>query len=390
MARRLAALAVAGVMLVSACSSSNSDSGNGSTSPSSAASPSSGGSGGDSTLAQVQAIVAQLSQRPSAIGLEGKPLSHIPPTGKTLAMLDGLVVGSGYRDGLIAAAKALGWTVKDFQSGSTPEEQNAAMGQAVQQKVNAIFFPGGDTSILAPSLAQTKAAHIPVFFSNSNNVPTGLSGNGVVGAIVGPNDIRAYGKAEANWVYADSAGKVKTVLDVIVSNEQTTLVEDQQVKDTLKGLCPSCVVKDLPVQFTDIGKVIPNEVVADARQDPSITYVVFTFGALSTGTASALKAAGLSSKVKLLGIAPEPANLQALQNGGESMWVEYDQQLIGWRFTDMYARYLEDGNTSVEDSTLLPGQILTKNNLQPGDIQDYVANSTYPALFKKLWHVSGG
>jgi ribose transport system substrate-binding protein len=388
MKQRLAVLAVAGAMLVCACSSNTSSSGAGSASSSPADASTSSAAGG-AALAQAQAVVARVSKPPSTIGLEGKSLSAKPPTGKTVAILDGLVVGPGYRDGLIAAAKELGWTVKDFQSGSTPEEQNTAMEQAVQQKVNAIFFPGGDTSILAPSLAETKAAHIPVFFSNSNDQPTGLGGNGVAGAIVGADDIRAYADAEANWVYADSGGKVKSILDVVINDEQTTIVEDTEVKKTLGGLCPSCQVQDLPVQFTDIGSAIPNDVVAAIRQDPSITYVIFTFGALSTGTAAALQAAGLSSKVKLLGIAPEAANLQALQDGNESMWVDYDQQLIGWRFADMYARYLENGNSAVEDATLLPGQILTKGNLTPGDITDYVANTTYPSLFEQLWHVSG-
>jgi ribose transport system substrate-binding protein len=290
-----------------------------------------------------------------------------------------------YGDGLKAAAAVLGWSVEVVNSGTTPESENAAMQQAIQQHVGAIMFPGGDTAVLGSSLALAKQAKIPVFFSNSNQRATGADGNGVYGSLLTGDDVNAMAKLETNWAWADSGGKLKTLGVVVIPSLQTTVSEAAQVKETLGQLCPSCKVKELDAQYTDIGTNIPSQVVAAVRQDPSISYVLFTFGALTTGVSAALKGAGLSAKVKLAGISPNAANLQALVDGTEAMWVVEDKHLIGWRWADSYARFLVGDDVSVENSTLMPNQIMVKDNIQPGDITNYVVDAPYPDTFKALW-----
>jgi ribose transport system substrate-binding protein len=285
-----------------------------------------------------------------------------------------------------AAAALLGWKFTIVNFGTTPEQESAALSQAVGLHPDAIIQGGAAVSDILPSLAESKAAKIPVFSVSAADEPTGLSGNGIVSLLNGPSQVAYVAKILDEWVVADANGAAPDV--VIYNLPQYPIVTDASnaIKTTLQGLCPNVKVSVQGVSATAISTTLPQTVVSDAQDDPKLGYAIFAIGEMTTGVRAALNTAGLS-QIKIAGNDPNIPNLSALGNGSESAWVGEDSVILGWRAIDAVARYFETGTASVAEAAPLSEQLLLPGQYKPTG-QNYVGYPDYADAFKTLWHLN--
>jgi ABC-type sugar transport system substrate-binding protein len=285
-----------------------------------------------------------------------------------------------------AAAALLGWKFTIVNFGATPEQENAALSQAVGLHPDAIVQGGAAVSDILPSLAESKAAKIPVFSVSAADRPTGLSGNGIVSLLNGPSQVALVAKILDEWIVTDAHGAAPDV--VIYNLPQYPIVTDaaNDIKSTLHELCPNIKASVQGVSVTAISTTLPQTVVSNLQDDPKIGYAIFAIGEMSTGVRAALNTAGLSH-IKIAGNDPNIPNLSALGNGSESAWVGEDSVILAWRAIDAVARYFETGTASVAAAAPLSEQLLLPGQYKPTG-HDYVGYPNYVDAFKGLWHLN--
>jgi len=289
--------------------------------------------------------------------------------------------------GSVDAAKALGWTVKQYESPLTPQGYQATWTSVMQGKPTAIvysaLFPDAN---IASILSDVKSQHIPTVSISPHSTdaagsPTatgpaqatvvGPTLYGADGALMGDVVVAdAGGPAQALWVwdpnFAAIHGPIKTGFDSVV-----------------KGAGGS--TSTLEVSVANVGQSVPSQVVSYLQGHPDIKYVVFGVSDFGAGVVPALKQAGLSDKVKLIGRAPQGANLLAVKNGDEFAEIADESAAAGWRATDAIVRLLT--KTPVEND--VPGwrQIFTKDNVT--QTSTVPVTPGLPDSFLSAWKISG-
>ena len=376
----LVSVAVAGLAL-SACS--NSASGN---------STSSGGdnaAGGNAAgVAAAKAYLQTTSANPADIVLK-TPLSKRPEPGKLIVRLvTPQPVAKVASDATEAAAAALGWSYKAIPIGTGPEDIQKAFEAALALKPAplGIVVSGFPKVTYAKQLAEAKSKGIAVI-SEATTDPAG-TGDGIVGLVNGPAQVRIWGKDVAALVVADSNGKANVAMFSI--SAYPILGEFVKgFKDALAEWCPSCTVTDVDQQATDVGTKTPQSVVSTFQRNPRLNYAIFSLGDLTIGVDAAVKSAGLTN-VKIAGEVPAAANLQALKDRNELAWTGLAAAEMGWRGVDGLARYANGDDLDVVSNTPLPTQVITKANV--GSIVTdesgyYIGLTDYADQFMKLWQV---
>jgi ribose transport system substrate-binding protein len=369
---------VAGLAL-SACSNSGSDAG------------SSTSSGGDNAagVAAAKAYLQTISGNPSDIVLK-TPLSKKPEPGKLIVRLvTPQPVAKVASDGTAAGAAALGWSYKAIPIGTGPEDIQKAFDAALALKPAplGIIVSGYPKVTFAKQLAEAKSRGIAVI-SEATTDPAG-TGDGIIGLVNGPPQVRIWGKDVAAQVVADSNGKANVAMFSI--SAYPILGEFVEgFKEALSEWCPSCTVTDVDQQATDVGTKTPQSVVSTFQRNPKLNYAIFSLGDLTIGVDAAVKSAGLTN-VKIAGEVPSAANLQAIKDGNELAWTGLAAAEMGWRGVDGLARYATGDPLDVVSNTSLPTQVITKANV--GSIVTdeasgyYIGLTDYAEQFKKLWQV---
>jgi len=375
----LPALLVSAVVLAGCSSSKTADS-------------SSGGSGAttDAGVQAAKAYLATVTGNPKDIVLN-KALSKKPEPGKLVVKLvTAQPVTTVVSNGSKAGADALGWQYKAIPVGTGPEDIQKAFKAALelQPAPIGIEVSGYPKVTYAAQLAEAKAKGIAVI-SESATDPAG-SGDGIVGRVDGPSQVQIWGKDIAAEVIADSNGKAHVAM-FSVSAYPILGEFVKGFKAAFAEWCPACTVKDVDQQATDIGTKTPQSVVSTFQRDPKLNYAIFSFGDMTIGLQAALKSAGLSGKVKIAGETATAANLQGIKDGSELAWTGFSSGVLGWRVVDGFARHSIGDDMTAVDTTPLPTQVITKDNVG-SIITDsggyYTGLNDYESQFKKLWLVN--
>ncbi len=370
---------VAALGLVAACSSS------------SKSTPASTGSSGGSQAAsspaagvpqKVKDNVAAHSKNPD-IGLA--PLSKKPATGKSAIYLTISSQPSDLANGAAAveAAKAVGWTGSTISYDGTPVGLGKAMDQAIAQKPTAIMLTSQDPSLFRTQLAEADKDGIAVVDSNITSPATGPADGGLAGVAFGAGWGDATARLAADWAINDSNGHAHVLIANVVTGFPGNLAQEASYADELKTECADCSSKVVNIELTDIGGKGPSLEVAALNSDPSLNYVWFGFGAVGLGFDAALKAAGLSGKVKITSGFPLDATFPALLNGTEAMTSLISQQTWGWTVFDAVLRYEDTGQPA--NTNYNPSEFFTKDNTPATGTP--IAPSDYQEQFKKAWLV---
>lgn len=376
--RAWAAVALLSLMVVAACGSNN---------KTDVPKPKSG-----DVSSEAKALVEKQLAAPTSVGVDS-PLSKKPPTGLTFVEI-------GQADVLSAvltqaegeAAKALGWKFQHITPGNGAEDVQKAMQSALQLKPLpfAISVRNYGKESYLPQLAEAKSKGVLVI-SNST-LDEGGTGDGIVATVNQAKNSLVEPQQIAAWIAVNSKGSGNVLaLDLpdypIVHNAMGAFA------DALKSDCSGCTVTTVPVKTSDIGTNAPQNVVSEIQKNPKINYI-FILGPVTTGLNAALGSAGVSDgKVKIVGMGPNPDNIQGLRDkdGYNYAWSAFSAPVSGWQTVDVAARLSVGDSIDNVMKQVSPTQILTPNNV--GDaVQDgggnYIGVADYKDLFKKMWQVN--
>jgi ribose transport system substrate-binding protein len=337
-----------------------------------------------------KAAVAAALTEPTSIP-ETTALPRAPKKGvKVIFLTCSAAACSLLNPGFVAAAKALGWdpTVITYNS-ATP-------GTAVQQAINEGYKYIATTSItlntITPQVQEAKAKGIALFEAYTSDTAEGAK-NGLYGVAQNAEGDVKSGGLMADWLIANSNGKANVVY-VDIPLYPSLVGQGQGAAAEFTKLCPSCKFATLPVSVTQLGAgQVPAAIVTYLQAHPSVDYVYLSFQDLDAGVYSALRAAGLTSRVKIVGTEAEATQLHEVVSGEETMWTILPEPYVMWEVVDWMARQSEGVLTpaalAADDSGVdfivdTPKAAQAQLNADGGN---WPGPANYQAQFEKLWHV---
>lgn len=377
---RLTALTttIAAAAALAACGSSSSSSSSASTSGSGATGTSSSSNAGVATAA---AELKQYQATPTQITIT-TPLKSAPPTGKTVVMLGTSDPSNAIiQHSVQELAGMVGWhySLVTYDP-ANPATFGAAVDTALSKHANYLFEAGLP---LTPTLEQ-KVQAAGAKWVLSAVYPVAVKPPVIANAADCVDD-QLQGRLVADFMVADSGGKANAVIEHVPAYPILGCFTDSFVK-TVKSLCPSCTTKFANITIPDLvaGKV-PSTLVSALQSNSNTNYLVFDDGPFAAGVTSALKAAGLAGKVKIIGEAADEAAIAALKDGSNTAWTGYDPGYLGYTMLDAALRDAEGMPVSQADEGKTPMQILTHANV--GSITAWSQPADALDQFKKLWNV---
>lgn len=337
-------------------------------------------------LERAKALVAKESQPPRDVGYD-IPLPRKPPTGKTIAVLEvPTPIAQQVNKYRTQAHKALGWKTNIITVGPNPEDPGKAFQQALDSGADGIWYGGYPTQAVSAQLKTAASKNIPVV-GESLNDPTAKP---FIGITRDKKDIDRIANASAAKVAVDSGGNAKVQL-FGVSTFPTLAAYNDSFKSHLKEYCPSCTVDVNEIDFAQVGKGLPGQVVSSVQRNPDTNWIIFAFGDASIGVDEALKSAGLRDKVKIGGAIPGPAQLQALKDGTDAFWMhDVAVESMPYREADMFARYFagdQAGLAKVDDAPMV-AQLLTPENIGAASLDSAGWWTGFPKTveaYKRMW-----
>jgi ABC-type sugar transport system substrate-binding protein len=380
--RRLGLTALLATVVCTAavgCGSSGDTSSN-----SSSAGASSAGSAPDASVAKAEATVKPYLSPPASIG-NTVPLSKKPPTGKKVVALScTLDVCASWRSYVVDAAKALGWTATGVGFDGTPEDTLKKVEQAVSQKPDGIIINGVPRSTYEAAANTAKAANVPIVTQMGE-----LQGAATPPFIAVQYQAPQFDKMSevtGNWVIADSKGKANALLLAYANFPLSERITDT-TKKTIDDNCSDCTTKKLRVQAADTGTKLPSAVVSEIQRNPKINYVVLQDGAMAAGLDAALREAGLTDKVRVLGNDLNQDVAQSTINGDQLGWMSFSNRAAAFQGIDALARNLV-GDKQQENIPLM-NQIFTKSELGAKPDENVWQNlpTDLAQQYQKLWLV---
>jgi hypothetical protein len=363
---------IVGVVLLAACGSSSSSSASksGGSDSSSAASSSAG-------IKQAQAVVAKLSKPQPAIVV--KSLPRRPPTAETIDITTcALTVCEATTNSAVQAAKALGWHVKYLVTAPTPQAYVQSWNQMLQQPpkliANTQIFPN---TLIAKQLAKAQSLGIKIVEMGAGGLPTPPG----VPSVAGSAQFYASAQLMGDIIAADAKGPAEVLvpMDPIFATEWKPLMAG--LTSTLKATC-GCTVATTQVSVEASQGQIASSIISFLQRTPSVKYVAaFTPGYL-VGLPQALAAAGLQSRVKLVGREPQLSDLQYLKAGQELGQAYSENAAAGWRAIDALARQ----TVGVKPALNVSGYhaILTPQNTHSTAVPTVPG---VPPVYLKAWHL---
>lgn len=378
--RFLALLASTAVVLLaaSACGSSSSST----TSPAASTASSSTAGSSSPSVAQAKTALAADLATPTKINIT-TPLKSAPPAGKTIVVLgttDPANVLIQQQTSKLAGLAHWHYALVSYDP-SNPATFNAAVTTALAKHANYIVESGIP---LTPSVEQQVKAAGAKFVLGS--VYPATVAPPVIADTNTPPDFQEMAKVAADYFVSDSAGKGNAVIEHVPSYPILDSFVNGFTAD-VKSLCPSCSTHVVNLTLPDVlaGKG-PSELISALKSNPSANYLVFDDGNFAIGIPSALAAAGLQSKVKVIGDVTTPSGLAALKNGTEAAWTGFDPQYSAWQLMDAAFRDSEGMPIDEAQEAVEPTQLVTKANV--GSLTNWSYPTSALQQFETLWHLS--
>jgi ribose transport system substrate-binding protein len=377
--RHLAALAVSVAVAVAlaACGSSSSTS-----SASNAAETSQAASGG---VATAGAKLKQYEATPTKI-IQTQSLTSPPPTGKSLVMLGTTDPGNVViQKGLAQMAKLAHWNYSEISyDPANIGTFNAAIDSALSKHPDYVAEAG--LPVTSQALQKVKSAGAKWVITAVCPVTVKPP---IIAASNGCSNDAEMGRALAYYFVSDSGGKGNAIIEHVAAYPVLTAFTGAFTA-TVKSLCPACKTQIVDITIPDLAAgEIPSRMVSALKTNPDANYMVFDYGPFAEGINSALNAAGLGGKVKIIGQAADSGAIAALKSGQQAAWTGFDPGYQAYAMFDAMFRDQEGLPINQTEQALQPTQILTTSNINSVNIQNGFWSEPADALsqFKALWHM---
>lgn len=330
-----------------------------------------------------QSVVDQALVAPTSIGID-TPLAATPAAGAVIVGLsDGTEESKALDASMAAAAAALGWTYEVIEGAGTPDGAIAAFDEALAKKPAGIHIDGGYVDYLVDGLAKATTDGVPVVCTGCIVDPLDALKDT---SIAGKAEVDGWGTAVASYIQVNSSQDA--VLQLFAYGTGAAAQFNQGLQAALLQYCEPCSTTENLIDLAD-PTMVPADVLSLAMQlDPLVNWASFAPGALSATLGDALTAAGIATEtVKVVGLAPTAANIQATIAGTEAAWMGFPTPVVGWRVMDQFARILGGEEIAVGP---LPVQLLTAESAGTAALDadgNFIGVSDYEAQFKALWGV---
>ena len=384
--RPLGLVAIIGTLVlalaVAACGSSSSSTTSASSAASSSGGSSTAASSGSAPTSAAAAALAPYKALPTTINIT-TPLKSAPPSGKTIVMLgtnnpSNVII----QQGLAKLAQMAHWNYSlvsydPANPGTFTQAETTALAKHPQYLVEA------GLPLTASQLAMAKSAGAKWILDSVYPVSVASP---VIGQVDSYAQDALMGKITADYFVSDSGGKGNAVIEHVpaypILDGFTTGFANE-----VKAQCPGCKLTTTNITIPDLvaGKV-SSDLVSALRSNPSANYLVFDDGPFADGVTSALSAAGLNGKVKIIGEAADQAGIAALKNGSEAAWTGFDPGYQAYEDMDIAFRDAEGATIPLSQEAQQPTQLLTKDTI--GSTTNWSAPTDAQAQFLKLWHLS--
>lgn len=372
------ALAAVLCLAVAGCSGSDGGGSNGSGGSGSGSAPD------DKAVTEAQARLEPHLQPITSIG-DFTPLPSAPEPKSVYVVRNNLPVAALLDPPLQAAADALGWELKITPvDPNDPQGQGSAMEQAIAAGADYILVVSGSAESMGAGLDAAKEAGVPVFLEGGTTEAEGET-NGIYGN--SGSDFIADAVARlTDQVIVDSGGDA----DILVLNVpdfpiMTNLTNE--VSAEFEPACPNCSMDVLNISITDLfNSQAPQLVVAAARKNPDLDYIIVSFDSLGAGVPEAMQTAGLTD-IKLMLAAPDPTQVPLIEKGTYVAEALQPVETLGWAAMDEIARYSMGLDTESAKHDLPPYPVWTKENVPPGATK-FEGPDGYQDQWKALWQVS--
>jgi ribose transport system substrate-binding protein len=340
----------------------------------------SAGSGGPAlTVDQAVAAVAK-AMAPQAYS--GPRTSPTVPANKTIASVvcsntaQGCVV---INEGLIAAAKLIGWKVKSFDGKGSPSDQNAAILQAVAQKVDGIILDVIDSSQVRQGVAAAHKAGIPLV-SMVGGSPVGTQ-TPTVFQDIGVSD-KFGGESLANFIVAQSGGKAKVAL--FYAPEFVASERRYEGAVSVLSRCAGCDVVST-TKYTAATALTNTalSVKSVLQAHPDIDWVFFDIGQYAAVGVQAINQMGRGKAVKLVSYDCLPQNFSDIKKGNvQQACAGVPISPVGWAGLNEMIRAIAKEQPAPDD---IPVRLFDKSNVPASG--SYDGDFDVETTYKKLWNV---
>jgi ribose transport system substrate-binding protein len=369
--RWLAVPLLAGLMALAACGD-NDESGT--------------AAGGGAQQSDTASVEAPPTSPPTEIGVT-EPLPEKPPTGKKMIWLQcEFPACARTPEGIEAGVDALGWELETMAfKASAP---GPSLQQAINRKPDYIAITGIPSAQIPNELAEADEAGIPVLSCGTTDLPA----EGEYAMQCG-GSLATAAEYLARWMVNDSGGKAN-VAAATMTQYDTLNTETDWMKKNFSELCPDCTYKQLNLTVEDAGSGgIPSKVVAFLQSNPEVNYLFVTLGDLTAGLPEALKSAGQSDKVKIVGAVENAGVIQGVASGDFAAWTTEPLKYMGMVLVDGAARLsvgeeltTEYSEQTYRNPTYVVDSPEAANALEPTN-NAWDGPEGFVEQFKELWKV---
>lgn len=343
------------------------------------------GGGSTGNLGAVEAFVAEAEAEPTEIPAQ-TPLQAEPQPGETMIYLNSDIPQSQQvADGLKQAAESVGWKYEQINfKAADVSTLVKALEEALERKPLAVTFGVGPEATwqqLRPAYEKAGVGMIPLLIGPAKETEP-VWGN--IGA--GPQN-EWIGKVLADWMIVNSGGKGTAVLQAIPAFSAVTEWVEAFEKEVSEN-CPGCTVKQVETSIAEATGGTAGATLTSALQSDGGEYAFVYNGAFIPGAKAELETAGLGD-VKLGGWSVTSEFITDEINGSDYAWLAPNTRYAGWLAVDYALRHL-DGKELSPEETLVPAQLITKENATPElaeSVDDFTLPKNYGQQFEELWLV---
>ena len=282
------------------------------------------------------------------------------------------------------AGKQIGWQVTVIDGKATPVGWNAAFNQAIALKVDGIIT-SADAKSLKDAIAEAASRHIPIVGIHAAALPGPDKDLGLFTNI--QEDPRDIGKAQADWVIADSDGKARVV---VTTHNEFSIAETKSraVLERLKA-CPGCKVLDyVNSPIAEVAQRQPQLVLSWVQEYGTPLYVTAVADYTLDFQVPALRGAGVDpASVKLLGADGQRSAYERIRNGQyQTVTVSEPTEMQAYQAIDELNRAMQHQPPSGFQQA--PYLVTPENvNAEGGDKNAFIPSNGYKQHYLALWGV---
>lgn len=319
----------------------------------------------------------------------GPTSSPKPEAGKKIAYISNDENNDASRAWGVAIQEAgskIGWEVTIIDGKATPVGWINAFNQAIALGVDGIVTSADAASLQEP-IGEAVAKNIPIVGIHAAALP-------------GPNeelhlftniqqDPREIGKAQADWVIADSGGKGKVV--VTSHNEFAIAEAKSRATEARMKECPDCeVVEYVSSPIAEVAQRQPQLVISWIQKYGTPLYVTAVADYTLDFQVPALRSAGVEAgDIKLVGADGQRSAYERIRSGEyQAVTVSEPVEMQAYQAVDEINRAIQGEAPS--DFVQAP-YLVTPDNVdaEGGDQNAFVPTNDYKAKYLELWGVEG-